>query len=1227
MRLIAVLVFCCGILRAQVVINEILFDPAAAAGALGRPPRSRPSPLRTHQWVELYNKGSEPVSLDRYVISGRGGREAGRPLPPVSLPPRGFLLIHVAQGADSLGFATPRGDYYTQDREGALLWNPAQDEVALYSVSRILDFLAWSSGPGQFEPGLAHNNAVSAGIWRAGSFLPRDDIASSAGALARTVNPGFSIGRNAESADTDSPFDFDAAGGPQAFDNNPGRSNLDLMSLPPEEAEAAAALEKPSVIGQVPPMARWTVMLYMSCEFARDAIEKHCLKYLEDMAAQGGSNASVNYVALFDRSERRIRNSKGDVIDLPGALRGHIVKSGELKPFEVPLRPRQPKGNIHAGVLNLGDPGTLTRFIADTVRDYRAERYAIIFVGHGFSWKGMLPDDSGGGRKQFDDRLYMGELSAGLAGGPVFDLIVFNSCLMGGVEVAHQIAANGRYLVASEEVLPADTALPFKSLVRLLNSNPQATGKEAGEILVRDFQVLENAVTAYTLSLIDLSKVADLTKAIDAWSKELLPALAMFQNRLDPTDNVQVLVRKAREAATTFKDTNFVDLYHLTELIRLDGDIPGCAKSEIRRLQEALRTAVVAQKNSHRLQGKAGGLHIYFPLLRSGRRPALFIREESRAYYNRSYYDLPETRESDADSERRVYARNNDQLPLAAREDDPPNRVLNPRTEWPMPPTPGLLFVRDTAWSRALERYYHPVADAAILPIPQALPAPPLTPVTVPGIPCEDNSYDYIVVPIGATVSLSAFGSTDVDMVLEPGSLSPQLTPYEYLWDHDDREEKCLNPPCLAPTQIDEGDTARLTQDNADQDLDPGDTKRDDRNGTGINTQVTCAQPGVFFVTLHVFDDNHLWSSDHDNSRGGAYVHTQTSLHQAQIRCGATTGVFGSSGSISYNQTGDLHVQDHAWTGSSIPPTQFLTADDGGPVAVVSTDNQWLRNYPVFVTAGPGIKNLDANGIRVPDGQERLVYTDAAGVMRTVFVNGDPPTGRLRMRAVGFAEREIAFPIVPRLAPLPDEVIVRAPAGPLTVGRDVNLIVEARRGGQPLRDAVVTYWTPTGTVQFVSGALFRRDTATQVRTAANGQTFAAFHATANGPVEIELVSGTFFRTVSLQATGGPAGPPTRLEVTEAPEVLRLERQATVRVRVLAQRLPLANVPVRIEVQQGSIVPADLAAAPVYTFNTNSQGEVALHFRPADDTSVQLRVTVPGTQLFAVIYLPVGVPSR
>ena len=1208
------------IVPAQVVINEILFDPAPAAGGEGRPPRSRPSPQRTHQWAEIHNKGAAPVSLDGYVLSGRGGRAAGRRLPVASLPPGGFLVVHVAPGTDSLGFAAGRGDYYTQDPDGTLLWDPAKDEAALYSPAAIVDFLAWFSGSGLFEPGVAHENAVSAGIWEARSFLPRDAIASNPGALARAVNPGFSIGRNAESADTDSPFDFDSGGGPEAFDNSPGRANLDLMSLPALEEETGAALAEAPIIRQVPPMARWTVMLYMSCDNSEDLIERYCLDYLKRIEGAGGSSASVNYVALFDRRQGRIQNSKGETVNVPGALRGHIVKSDKLKVGEVPLRPRQPQGNIQAGVLNLGDPGTLKQFIADTVRDYRAERYAIIFVGHGLGWKSVLPDDSGRGSRQVFDPLYMAELSVGLAGGPVFDLIAFNSCLMAGVEVAHQIAVNGRYMVASEENLHADPALPLESLVTLLNSSPQTTGKEAGERLVRDFQVLEKAQTAYTLSLIDLSKVADLTRAIDAFSKELRPALAMFQKRLDPNDNIQVRVRKARDAATTFKDTNFVDLYHLTELIRQDGDIPGCAKSAIPRLQEALRTAVVAQRNSIRLLGRAGGLHIYFPLLRSGKRPALHILAEEREYRDRSYYDLPVTRESDANSERRVYAQNRDALPLAAREADPPSRGLNPRTEWPMPPTPGLLFVRDTEWSRVLERYYHPVADAAILPVPQTPPAPPLTPVTIPGTPCEDNSHDTIAVPLGTIVSLSGSGSTDVDMVG-----STQFVPYEYLWDHDNRKEDCISPPCVAPTQIDGGDTARLTQDNADQDGDPTDTRFDDRNGTGPTTQVTCAAPGTFLVTLHVFDDNHLWSPDHDNSNGGTYVHTQTSAHQAEIRCGMTPGTFVSTGSIAYNPTGEAHVQDHAWTGMTI--TQLLTPDDGGYVPVISTDDRWLRNYPVFVTAGPGIRNLEANGVPVPDGQERLVHTDARGVMRTMFVNGDPGTGRLRMRAVGFDVREIPFPIVARIAPLPDEIIVRAPAGPLTVGRDVNLVVEARRGGLPLRDAVITFWTPTGTVQFVNGALFRRDTATQVRTGANGQNFATFHGTANGPVVIELICGTFFRTVNLEATGGPAGGPTRLEVTEAPDILRPDRDSTVRVRVLAQRLPLANVPVRIEVQQGSTVPTGIPAAPVYTINTDSQGEATLRFRPGDDTPVQLRVTVPGTTLTAVIYLPVGVPTR
>ena len=310
----------------QVLINEVLFDPQPDS----------PDSFRQHQWVEIVNKGTEPVSLQDYRITGRGGSGTGKPLPAVTLPAGGYLTLHFSDGEDR----PEAGEYYTKDPTGTLVWNPAKDEAALYAGDKIVDFLAWHSGLDAFEPGKAHNDAVAAGIWVARQYMRRNYIARGPEELYRYVTSGESIGRDARSSDNNQPLDFDAGGGIDALGPTPGRSNLDLMSLSSDE-ETQSDAKRPARRA-IPAKARWTVMLYMACETEPSVIESLCLGYLRTIARQGGSNNNVNYVAQFDRRYGSIFDTDRKKIDA-GALRGCVRGKALPRLDEVPLVPRQPQ--------------------------------------------------------------------------------------------------------------------------------------------------------------------------------------------------------------------------------------------------------------------------------------------------------------------------------------------------------------------------------------------------------------------------------------------------------------------------------------------------------------------------------------------------------------------------------------------------------------------------------------------------------------------------------------------------------------------------------------------------------------------------------------------------------------------------------------------------------------------------------------------------------------------
>src|SRR5579872_7370865 len=179
---------------AQVVINEVLFmpDPASADA------------IRTHQWLELYNGGADPVDLTNWVVSGRDASAGGsaRGLPAVSLPGGGYLVVHFATGQNQLDLSNGSGDYYTGDDPGTPVWDAASDEAALYSDSGIVDFVAWSTAAEIYTPGAAAADAAAAQIWPQGSHVTASFLVQSASEPARSVSPGLSIARDGFSTDT-----------------------------------------------------------------------------------------------------------------------------------------------------------------------------------------------------------------------------------------------------------------------------------------------------------------------------------------------------------------------------------------------------------------------------------------------------------------------------------------------------------------------------------------------------------------------------------------------------------------------------------------------------------------------------------------------------------------------------------------------------------------------------------------------------------------------------------------------------------------------------------------------------------------------------------------------------------------------------------------------------------------------------------------------------------------
>jgi hypothetical protein len=194
------------------VINEVLFYPTGSQGV---------------QWIEIYNSSGNILNLDEWVLTNEDGSVIAN-LPAWELPVGAYLVVELSSGENDDDFSDWRGTFYVGFSETVL--DSQQDGVALYDGNQnsedIVDFLAWGSD--EFRSlGEAGGHAVSAKIWPEGA-----SIAISFSLENAVLLPGESLGRSADSTDTDQPTDFRDHGGADSYIASPGVKNSILAAMP-----------------------------------------------------------------------------------------------------------------------------------------------------------------------------------------------------------------------------------------------------------------------------------------------------------------------------------------------------------------------------------------------------------------------------------------------------------------------------------------------------------------------------------------------------------------------------------------------------------------------------------------------------------------------------------------------------------------------------------------------------------------------------------------------------------------------------------------------------------------------------------------------------------------------------------------------------------------------------------------------------------------------------------
>ncbi len=258
---------------------------------------------------------------------------------------------------------------------------------------------------------------------------------------------------------------------------------------------------------------------------------------------------------------------------------------------------------------NMGDADTLADFLDFASTNYPADRTAVVFWNHGGgSVTGASFDEL-----YNDDSLTLAEMKEAFSSvyteskdAPPVELVGFDTCLMGTVDVAATFSGMASYLVASEELEPAN-GWYYSQWVGALGEDPTMDGAELGQVICDTYYAgCEEVGTEdnTTLSVVDLSQIDPLIEAYDAFGEEAL-AVACEDSAFFSQFG-RIAAQSENYGGNTREQgyTNMVDLGHLA---RQSGDLLSSSQAVLDALEDC-----VLYKVNGKYREEATGLSCYY---------------------------------------------------------------------------------------------------------------------------------------------------------------------------------------------------------------------------------------------------------------------------------------------------------------------------------------------------------------------------------------------------------------------------------------------------------------------------------------------------------------------------------------------------------------------------------------------------------------------------------------
>lgn len=254
---------------------------------------------------------------------------------------------------------------------------------------------------------------------------------------------------------------------------------------------------------------------------------------------------------------------------------------------------------------NMGDHNTLADFISWGTSKYKANRYMLILSGAG----GGLLNGVAYDELNDNDSLSLEEFSYGMStAGVKFDMLSFDSSLMGSLEVAAEMSMCADYMTAPQDVIGSDE-WNYEYVLQYMSDNPSADAESIGKAVCDGYyeKCEENGTEKdATMSSVDLSNISTLNQAFDGMAGDMLTATDSLLNYVNLSKAISS-VQLYGGATVDEGYSNSIDLGDLA--VKTSGFVGNTADVLINTLNQTVLYRVCGDRKEN-----STGLSLYYPI-------------------------------------------------------------------------------------------------------------------------------------------------------------------------------------------------------------------------------------------------------------------------------------------------------------------------------------------------------------------------------------------------------------------------------------------------------------------------------------------------------------------------------------------------------------------------------------------------------------------------------------